>query len=300
MTFPLTQLGAESKRRRFESAHSGRYLGNRNDCYRELDPFRRLVAALKPWHGQVVIVGGWAHRLYRLHPEAQDLDYAPLITLDADVALPTRLAGGKRDIRTRLLAYGFTEDFLGDDHPPATHYRLSGEATGFYVEFLTPLVGGEVDRKHRRKATVEVAESSLNVCDTSNFSCINPVNLFRVCGHETTIQIANPVSFLTQKILIHGYRERGGKAKDILYIHDTLGVFGARLPELRELWRGVVAPNLKGRTLHKVFGAADSLFGTLSDDIRRAADIAKERRLSAETIRGACRFGLDRVFSEND
>jgi hypothetical protein len=27
----------------------------------------RLVEALRPWLGHLVIVGGWAHRLHRLH-----------------------------------------------------------------------------------------------------------------------------------------------------------------------------------------------------------------------------------------
>jgi len=55
------------------------------------DPFGRLVTALAPWLDQVVIVGGWAHKLYRLHPSAQKLDYPPLTTLDADIAVPARL-----------------------------------------------------------------------------------------------------------------------------------------------------------------------------------------------------------------
>ena len=43
-------------------------------------------------------------------------------------------------------------------HPAkATHYRLSGEASGFYAEFLTLLVGSEYDRNHKRKATLEIA-----------------------------------------------------------------------------------------------------------------------------------------------
>ena len=40
----------------------------------EVDYFARLVEALEPWLDRVVIIGGWAHRLYRLHPLAQPLD----------------------------------------------------------------------------------------------------------------------------------------------------------------------------------------------------------------------------------
>jgi hypothetical protein len=42
--------------------------------------------------------------------------------------------------------------------------------------------------------------------------------------------------------------------------------------------------------------AAENLFGELSDDIRRAAEISPERALSPEEIREACHYGFDRVF----
>ena len=54
----------------------------------EFASFARLVESLRPWLDQVVVIGGWAHRLYRLHPFAQQLRYEPLATLDADIALP--------------------------------------------------------------------------------------------------------------------------------------------------------------------------------------------------------------------
>ena len=83
----------------------------------DLSTFARLVNALEPWLEDVVIIGGWAHRLYRLHPKAQQLDYVPIMTLDTDVALPAILPAKEPDIRERLLNNGFTEEFLGDDKP---------------------------------------------------------------------------------------------------------------------------------------------------------------------------------------
>jgi hypothetical protein len=74
--------------------------------------FGRLITALDPWLGHVVIIGGWAYRLYRFHPAAQQLDYPPVITLDADIALPARLPVGEPDLRQRLLANGFEEELL--------------------------------------------------------------------------------------------------------------------------------------------------------------------------------------------
>jgi hypothetical protein len=42
--------------------------------------------------------------------------------------------------------------------------------------------------------------------------------------------------------------------------------------------------------------AAGNLFGELSDDVRRAAEISAERALSPEEIRGACHYGFIQVF----
>ena len=89
----------------------------------EFASFARLVESLRPWLGQVVIIGGWAHRLHRFHPLAQQLEYEPLATLDADVALPRQLRVAGREIYERLSAKGFEAEFLGHNRPPAAHYR---------------------------------------------------------------------------------------------------------------------------------------------------------------------------------
>jgi hypothetical protein len=257
------------------------------------DAFKRLIAALEPWLDEVVIVGGWAHQLYRLHPEAQQLEYQPLLTLDADVAIPATLPVGKRDIRERLLAYGFTEEFLSDDHPPATHYCLGGEVSGFYAEFLTPLIGSEYDRNQKRKATTEIAGIASQQLRHIEILLSHP---WSVDLKTATVRIANPVTFLVQKILIHGKREREDRAKDILYMHDTLEVFGARLAELQQVWRTNVAGQLHRRGASTVSKASEVFFGDISDDIRRAAEISAERALTPEAIREACRYGFTQVF----
>jgi hypothetical protein len=115
-------------------------------------------------------------------------------------------------------------------------------------------------------------------------------------GFAAKIQIANPVSFLAQKVLIHRKRGREDRAKDVLYMHDTLEVFGARLSELGTLWRNIVAPSLQLRAIRTLSRASEVLFGELSDDIRRAAEILPERVLSPEAIRAACHYGFTQVF----
>jgi hypothetical protein len=70
------------------------------------------------------------------------------------------LMTGERGTHALLLAFGFEEEFFDYARPPATHYHLSGETSGFFAEFLTPLVGSEYDRKQKRKTVMEVAGAS--------------------------------------------------------------------------------------------------------------------------------------------
>ncbi len=269
----------------------------------ENEQFARLIVALEPWLTQVVIIGGWAHRLYRLHPSAQRVDYLPLTTLDTDIAVPARLKVMDTDVRERLIAHGFKEERLGEDQPPATHYRLADAETGFYAEFLTPLFGPEHGRAGKLKATRRVAGVVSQQLRHLEILLLSPraVSLTRSNGFPfkdpMQVRIANPTSFLAHKALIHTKRMQAKFAKDILYIHDTLEVFGARLEDLNREWRVEVKPRIHPNAVRKVQRAATDLFGQLNDAIRDAARMTGARRLSAEAVRERCNFGLARIFS---
>ena len=86
----------------------------------ELEAFSKFIVALEPWLGDAVLIGGWAHRLYRLDARARKLDYPPLTTFDGDVAVPHKLKEQEATVRERLLGAGFTEEFEGEDRPPRT------------------------------------------------------------------------------------------------------------------------------------------------------------------------------------
>ena len=206
----------------------------------ELEAFSKFIVAIEPWLGEVVLVGGWAHRLYRLDPRARKLEYLPLTTLDGDVAIPPKLKKEESTVRTRLLEAGFEEKFIGEDRPPATHYHY-GKGGGFYAEFLAPLEGSEYDRHGKRKATKEVGGVSSQLLRYIEILLLSPwkVELGPENGYalapKRTVQIANPTSFLAQKILIHEQRDYKDKAKDLLYMHDTIEVFSENLGELQKL-----------------------------------------------------------------
>ena len=235
----------------------------------ENEAFARLIVAIEPWLREVVIIGGWAHQLYRLHPSAQTLDYVPLTTLDADVALPAQLSVSGQNIRERLLANGFSEQRFGDDKPPATHYNLREARTGFFAEFLTPLKGSEYHRRGERKATKRIAGVVSQQLRYLELLLQAPwrIDLDQSNGSlpgRRRVRVANPTGFMAHKVLVHKGRSRAKFAKDILYIHDTLEIFGARLGDLNREWHEQVRPRLHVS--------------------------------ASEAIREACQFGLEQVF----
>ena len=265
------------------------------------EPFARLIEALEPWLKEVVLIGGWAHRLYRLDPRAQGLTYPPLTTLDTDVAVPSMIEAKETSIRDRLLAAGFQEEFVGEDRPPATHYQLLGQG-GFYAEFLSPLVGSEYGRKGERKATREVGGISSQQLRHIEILLLAPwsIRLSKSNGYPFAsarqVQIANPVSFLTQKILIQDVRDRKDRAKDILYIHDTIETFAGNLGELRELFVREIRPKLPVKRAREVSNVADARFGAVDDTIREAAQMVVGRKLSPEALTETCRAGFKAIF----
>jgi hypothetical protein len=272
----------------------------------DLENLGRLVDALTPWLDQVVIIGGWAHRLYRFHPLAQRLDYPPLMTLDADVAIPDGLKVKGQDIHERLIANEFQPELLGHHKPPATHYKLGDQSGGFYAEFLTPLIGGAYARGGKKSATTRIAgvtsqrlrhvDLLLRVPWTVVLSASDGFPF----AERKQVLVANPVSFLAQKVMVHTKRNRSERAKDILYIHDTFETFGARISDLRAEWINKVRSSLNARSVRLVVHAADTFFDGTSDPIREASRIAQDRALSPEAIREVCSFGFKQVFRSSD
>lgn len=230
------------------------------------------------------------------------LSYAPILTLDTDVAIPPQLPVKGQNIRERLADQGFKEERLGHDQPPATHYRLGEERTGFYAEFLTPLTGSEHARSGKRKATTRIGgvvsqrlryvEILLNAPWT--------VSLDSSVGfpfpQAMRVRIANPAGFLAHKLLIYSRRSSAKFAKDVLYIHDTLETFGGRLDDLRAEWTDHVKPQLHKKSVQVVERAADTLFRDVTDVIRRAVPIAAGRKLSPEAMREVCQLGLKKIL----
>ena len=113
---------------------------------------------------------------------------------------------------------------------------------------------------------------------------------------EVDLLVPNPTSFIIQKLLIHSNRQPDKKAQDVLYIHDTLELFGASLGELRRLWVDLVRPAMPAKTARRAATAARDLFAEVTDTIRGAARIPQDRRLAPENLQAACEYGLGEIL----
>src|SRR5690242_5732415 len=100
--------------------------------------FARLIEALRPYLEELVFVGGWAHRLHALHGLAGPVDFAPLLTLDADITPARSLYLRTENLRECLLKAGFVEELRGEDSPPQARYHSRKERSSLFAEFLAP------------------------------------------------------------------------------------------------------------------------------------------------------------------
>ena len=271
------------------------------------EAFARLVKALEPYLDTLVFVGGWAHQLYALHELAQPPDFELLATDDADLAAPLWLHARTQSIAERLRDAGFHEEFRGEDSPPIAEYRLGEEEVGLYVEFIAPLVGGPVGRDGKPKDTAMVGGVSAQTLRHVDLLLEEPWSVgiserlgFPVGPEPVRLRVPNPASFIAQKLLVLRKRKPEKRAKDLLYIHDTLLLFGGRLEGLRQSWDAVCGrqhPTLRA----KVLDLASAHFAQVDDLVRAAAGIAaatgRPAPPSPERLAMTCLAGARRLFA---
>ncbi len=266
----------------------------------DLANFARLVEAIRPWLTHVIIVGGWAHRLYRFHPLATAHEYQPIRTRDVDLAFSPD-APLEGDIRQALEKADFKQELSGEFTPPVTQYRLGTEDAGFFAEFLTAKKGSGLRRDGEPDLTV--SKAGITAQKLRHLDLLLDAPWLVRLGAETMpvsrpvdLLVPNPVSFIVQKLLIHKRRDVQKKTQDILYIHDTMELFGASLDKLRTVWEGEVLPKMPPRTAAKAMATATDLFENVTDVIRDASRIPQDRKLQPENIRAATQYGLEEIF----
>lgn len=271
------------------------------------DGFVRIVRTLGPYLDDLVIAGAWCHRLLRFHPLAQAPSFVPLMSEDADVATPERLAPRSPSIGEALRAAEFGQRLSGSGQLPVSKYYPDRDDEGFYLEFIAPLRGGGYTRKGEIDDTLAISGITASKLRHVELLLFEPwrCELSRRHGFElgdeaVTVLVANPASYLAQKVLILDRRQNPAKKpKDALYIHDTLMMFGDALPAFRDQAARVLL-QLPSRTRKAFHEQRTELF---RDDalLLQASDIAaatgRSNPPSAATIAAVCTIGLEQVFA---
>lgn len=265
----------------------------------DLEAFVRLAQALAPWSGQLVYVGGWAHRIYRLDPRANAPAHQPVFTKDTDLAFAAAepIEG---DIKAALEGSGFKEQLSGESKPPVAHYTLGAESEGFYAEFLTPLAGSGMKRSGQQDATLAKAGITAQKIRHLDILLVDPwvVKLHPDNAPLKTpmdIRVANPLAFMVQKFLIQEQRPAKKRAQDILYIFDTVGLFGGQMVMFQKMWKDVIGPGL-GKHREVVVKLNETTFSKVTDDVRNAALIPQDRKLTADEIQSTCQFAFEQIL----
>jgi hypothetical protein len=192
----------------------------------------------------------------------------------------------------------------GEHVPPVSHFQLGEEDAGFYVEFLTPLRGSSSRRDGSEEATMSAAGVTaqklrhLDVLLTTPWRIDLDPSDHLPLADATYLNVANPVSFVVQKLLIHHLRHGRKRAQDLLYVHDTLDLFATSLPALNSVWREHVGPSLTRGDHKETHERAHLLFQDVTDAIREAVRIPVDRRIDPAEFRVRCEIGLEQLFGE--
>jgi hypothetical protein len=265
----------------------------------DLEAFVRLAQALAPWAGQLVYVGGWAHRIHRLDPRANAPAHQAVFTKDTDLAFAAAepIEG---DIKAALEESGFKEQLSGESKPPVAPYTLGAESNGFYAEFLTPLAGSGMKRDGQQDATLAKAGITAQKIRHLDILLVDPW-VVRLTSENAPlkmsldIQVANPLAFMVQKFLIQHQRPPRKRAQDILYIYDTIGLFGAQIEAFQKLWKEAIGPAL-GKSRDEVLKVNEATFSKVTDDVRSAALIPQDRKVTPDEVQSTCQFAFEKIF----
>jgi|CXWL01.1.fsa_nt_gi hypothetical protein len=256
----------------------------------EVDVLCRLMRALSGVVPELIIAGGQAARLLRLHPLAIRLEWNPLLTSDTDVATVDKGHRGN-DLAKAFETEGFTHALEGDDVPPRTYY-LRGAAE---IELIVP----DVARRHSKGATVNLLGVSAQKVKDLEPLLVEPTEL--EVPNVGRVRVPNPAAYIIQKVLtLKNRRSLEKKGKDALYAHDALLLFTHNRhlhPEVIALAARVVA-TLTSKQKVKLLETAENLSDARTDFVAESARQAEGRPglHTAEAIALANRLGLKELL----
>lgn len=116
------------------------------------------------------------------------------------------------------------------------------------------------------------------------------------------VHIANPVSYIVHKLLVSRRRSKSDQAKDLLYLYDTLMLFGARMQDLQAIWERDVKNALTAKQRRELRRQASLVLAESEEIIRDAAKMAQEvgRPVQPEILRRTVIAGLRAIGITQD
>lgn len=243
------------------------------------DFLAHVLKTFRPYLNTFVLVGGFAVRLYELHPRAAPAAARVLRTFDADLAAPVaQIPIAEKSLAKLAEAGGFEPECRGDAVPPVMKFapkRGLDEPVGvdqYTVEFLIPMTGAPVGRGGRVVVTSDIQEGvtaqRLRYLDLL-FESPWRVSLARLRGipektRAIEVRLPHPGFFIVQKSLISEELNRQDKRpKGMAYIYQVVSLFRRELPALAEEVRARMAANPAwGKWLARFRRLSGSLFSS--------------------------------------
>jgi hypothetical protein len=217
--------------------------------------FVRVLRAVGPRLGDLVIAGGWAWYLYRKYLTGER-SLLEEFTRDVDVAVPRRLPSAEASLDELLAEADFKAKMSGEERPPVTRYLWpSADNPEATVEFLTPALGsGE-------KATLDIDGIVAQQLRFVDLLLRDPLSLTITEGAGSerfsgSVRVPRVGFFVWQKALTFPKRhDRAKREKDLFYIFDladqSRGLVSRIGEDIRgfpdrgtEVWRQRAAANL--------------------------------------------------------
>ena len=266
-----------------------------------------VIRALQPLLPHVLVIGGWAHRLHREHPLALPPTVEPLQTSDLDVSLSAAASAATNlDLVKRFGTAGFDYEHTGSDLSESGHFRSRTDRT-FTVQLLTARRGSGTRRDGTPIRALRIGGTPVEVLRGLDLLESDPwrARWQSEAGKEFEIAVCHPTSFLLGKLLLTRIQSRPilHRAKDLLYVVDTLQLFSERWEDLlRE------APSLPARVRrplwNEIQAACEESLQPRSVGLQRALQLSPElpgtRPSTAAALAEFCQTGLKPVLAALD
>jgi hypothetical protein len=266
-----------------------------------------VIRALEPVLPSVIVIGGWAHHLHREHPLAHPADEEALQTLDLDVALGAAASAATNlDLVARFNSAGFEYEHTGTELLESGHFRSRADRT-FTVQLLTARRGSGTRRDGTPIRSLRIGGTPVEVLRGLDLLEADPwrARWQSATGSAYELAVCHPTAFLIVKLLLTRTQSRPSRrrAKDLLYVVDTLRLFSGKWDDLlREV------PTLPARVRRALWAdiraACEETLQPESSELQLALRMYPElpgtRPSTTAGLADLCRAGLKPVLAALD